>query len=523
MSSIDSYDDLPYESVPIPDAHPEYLAALAHLFGVDAEPAGCCRVLELGCAGGGNLIPLAFFHPHGTFVGIDLGRRHVEAAQAMIRALGLANVEVLQRDVCEDLSDLGEFDFILVHGLYSWAPARARAAILAACGRLLSARGVAYVSYNTLPGWHARGGLRAMLLAQVRRDAPASARLDEARALFDRIEPALRLRDDDEARALLREIDYLRRAPASYVYHEYLEEVNEPFWFADFMVDARAAGLEYLAEAGLAAMLPETLGEAFAHSLAGEADRIRREQWMDCARLRKFRRTLLVRAGTPVRERPDAAAFAELAFHADLGCEDEIDLASDQAQDFALPSGGRCAVRQPLTKAALILLSARHPDSLAWPDLLAGARAILATQGVEPGEGAESILRDELFSLVAHQAVRVTRAPATLVAFQSLPERPAANALARYQAAHGGVLASRRHAAVELDRYGARLTAALDGRRDVDQLTDWLAAEIAADGHSLPDRPALRGAVEAVLWTLARAGLLLAPECDVERNGAAAC
>lgn len=519
MPAIDSYDDLPYESVPIPDTHPDYLAAIARLFGVATAPASDCRVLELGCAGGGNLIPLAFFHPRSTFVGVDLGRRHVEAANRLIESLGLVNVRVVQRDVRDDLTDLGTFDYILVHGLYSWVPAAARSAILTACGRLLREGGVAYVSYNTLPGWHARAGLRAVLLAQTPAAAPALARLNAVWAVFDRIEPALRLRNDEQARVVLQEIEYLRRAPASYVYHEYLAPENTPVWFADFIAQARAAGLEYLADAGLATMFPETLGEEFAASLAGESDRIQREQWMDYARWRKFRRTLLVRAGTAVRERPDPAMFGGLAFYADLSCEEVIDLASDTPQDFVLPGGGRCAVRHPLAKAALVVLSARYPESLAWPELLERARALLAQHGGTTDAAAEAALREELFSLVAHQAVRVGSV-ACGRACAALPERPRANALARAQAKQGQVIASARHVAVELDVYGARLTAALDGRLDVEGWTDWIAGEIAADGHPLPPRAALREAVKAVLWTLARAGLLDERDADVSSGRA---
>ncbi|TXT18292.1 MAG: hypothetical protein FD132_2122, partial [bacterium] len=289
MTTLQSYDDLPYESVPITDTHPDYLGALARLFGVETAPVEACRVLELGCAGGGNLVPMAFHLPGSRFVGIDLARAHVDEASAWISELGLDNIQVLHRSVSDDLSDLGEFDYILAHGLYSWVPRPVQDAILAVCARQLAANGVAYVSYNTLPGWHARAGLRAMLLQHCAAGAPASQRLAQAHGLFDFLEPALRLNPADDARGLLAEIEYLRRAPPSYVYHEYLEETNEPVWFGEFMARARAAGLDYLADAGIASMLPETLGQEAEAMLAGETDRIRREQLMDCARLRKFR------------------------------------------------------------------------------------------------------------------------------------------------------------------------------------------------------------------------------------------
>ncbi|KAF0103810.1 MAG: hypothetical protein FD142_209 [bacterium] len=509
MTTLQSYDDLPYESVPITDTHPDYLGALARLFGVETAPVEACRVLELGCAGGGNLVPMAFHLPGSRFVGIDLARAHVDEASAWISELGLDNIQVLHRSVSDDLSDLGEFDYILAHGLYSWVPRPVQDAILAVCARQLAANGVAYVSYNTLPGWHARAGLRAMLLQHCAAGAPASQRLAQAHGLFDFLEPALRLNPADDARGLLAEIEYLRRAPPSYVYHEYLEETNEPVWFGEFMARARAAGLDYLADAGIASMLPETLGQEAEAMLAGETDRIRREQLMDCARLRKFRRTLLVRRGVGGRERPDLEAFRGLALHADLSRAGEIDLASATPEEFDLPAGGHCVLTHPVAKAAAMLLASRYPDSLSWPQLRAGAEDLLAAHG-SPLAGAaenETALLSELYSLVAHQAARVSRR-AQALALDDLPARPAAHALARSQAGRGRVLASSRHVAVDLDPHGARLVAALDGSRDLDGLTAWLSDYLRAEGLLPPEHAVLRDAVHALLWTLARGGAL---------------
>ncbi|TCS73236.1 methyltransferase family protein [Sulfuritortus calidifontis] len=504
-TTLASYDDLPYDSVPITDTHPDGLRAIARLFGVNARPAGQCRVLELGCAGGGNLIPMAFYLPGSSFVGIDLARQHVDEANALIAELGLNNVRVLHRSVTDDLSDLGEFDYIVAHGLYSWVPRVVQDKVLAVCGRQLAQHGIAYVSYNTLPGWHARAPLRDMLLAFCDKRARASVRLNEAHALFDLLAPALQLQDTPEARGLLAEIEYLRRAPASYLYHEYLEETNEPLWFSEFMARADAAGLAYLADAVLSTMLPATLGDATARALSGLNDRIRVEQLMDYARLRKFRRTLLVRREVAVNVAPDLDAFEALAFHADLNTDEEIDLASDRPQSFRLASGGECRIAHPLAKAAAMTLALRYPSALGWYPLLAAASALVAEHGDEKFIGEVAAFKTEWFSLVAYQSVRIAAEARTYPV--DLPERPAAHALARAQAKRGRVLASVRHAAVELDEFGALLVRQLDGTRALDELVDWLLAELQRLGHA-PARAALRPACQQLLWTLGRAGLL---------------
>jgi len=80
-----------------------------------------------------------------------------------------------------DLAAMGEFDFIICHGVYSWVPDEVQEAILAACGRLLSPTGVAYVGYNTYPGWRAKEiGRGAMLLS-----VGDSAKVRRARGMVD--------------------------------------------------------------------------------------------------------------------------------------------------------------------------------------------------------------------------------------------------------------------------------------------------------------------------------------------------
>ena len=93
LQSAYSYDRLPYPSAPFPQTHPSRLATLAALHGMRPAPPAKCRVLELGCAEGGNLIPMAVAAPGAQFVGIDLSGRQIEDAQAVTGKLDLNNIE----------------------------------------------------------------------------------------------------------------------------------------------------------------------------------------------------------------------------------------------------------------------------------------------------------------------------------------------------------------------------------------------------------------------------------------------
>ena len=114
------YDDVLYPSAPYPQTHPDRLATLATLFGMQPAPVERCRVLELGCNDGSNLIAMAYSLPQSQFVGIDLAERPIAKGQATIEALEIKNLTLHRLDLRHTPADLGRFDFIIAHGLYSW-------------------------------------------------------------------------------------------------------------------------------------------------------------------------------------------------------------------------------------------------------------------------------------------------------------------------------------------------------------------------------------------------------------------
>jgi len=115
------YDLLPYQSKPFAQSQPAKLGAIAKLFALDAAPMENARVLELGCASGGNIIPHAVRYPNAKFVGVDLARTQVAAGRARIAKLGLSNIEILCQSFTEIDDTLGSFDYIICHGVYSWS------------------------------------------------------------------------------------------------------------------------------------------------------------------------------------------------------------------------------------------------------------------------------------------------------------------------------------------------------------------------------------------------------------------
>ena len=180
-----AYDQVLYAGLPFSQTHPDRLASLATLFGMQPAPVERCRVLELACANGGNLIPMAFELPGSEFVGIDMALAGIRTGRDEIAALGLANIRLEHMDIMDAGPELGMFDYIIAHGLYSWVPDQVRDRLLAVAKANLAPEGVAYVSYNALPGCRIREMFRDMLLFHVRGVSQPEARVEHAREFLE--------------------------------------------------------------------------------------------------------------------------------------------------------------------------------------------------------------------------------------------------------------------------------------------------------------------------------------------------
>src|SRR3954462_531886 len=228
--STSSYDAVPYSVGAFPQTRPDRLATLATLFGIAPAAPARCRVLELGCAAGGNIIPMALADPGSKFVGIDLSARQIADAQATARQLNLSNIDLRAMSITDVGDDFGTFDYILCHGVYSWVPPEVQEKILAICATHLAPNGVAYVSYNCYPGWHARGAIREMLWYHTARFEDPVVRVRAARGLLAFL---VRFAPNDRGYGNLvrQELALLLATPDTYLLHEHLEEYNEPLYF----------------------------------------------------------------------------------------------------------------------------------------------------------------------------------------------------------------------------------------------------------------------------------------------------
>ena len=264
----DAYTEVPYPGLAFPQTHPDRLALLAILHGLDPAPPDRARVLEVGCADGLNLVAMAGHSPGLTAVGFDL----VDPAlgRAAAAQLGLANVTLEQADIADGRA-WGEFDYVVAHGVYAWVPDAVRDALMALFARSLAPHGVAFVSYNALPGARLRTMLREMVLLHAGAATGLPERLDRARELYEFLAPWAENRPDAYGAVLATELERLRRLSKPVLAHDDLGERYEPVWLRDVAAHASRHGLRYLADAepARAARRPPAAGRGRAARRAG--------------------------------------------------------------------------------------------------------------------------------------------------------------------------------------------------------------------------------------------------------------
>jgi SAM-dependent methyltransferase len=548
-----SYEEVPYEGFALFLTSPDHLAALARLFEVSAPEVETCRVLELGCARGDNLIPMALAMPRARFVGVDLSPGQIAAGRAAIAELGLENIDLIEQSIVEVRPDLGPFDFIVAHGVYSWVPDPVQEKMLSLCAEALAPNGLAYVSFNTYPGWHMRTMIRDMMVYQARAIGGTRDRVRAGRSLMKGLVQVLAQHENPYARCLREEAQAIVRHDESYLAHEYLEATNDPIYFHQFVERAAAHGLRYLAEAQYWTMAATQPPELFQSLGDSSLDWLGREQLYDFIKGRAFHNAVLCREGPPCSRTPSARAMMSLRFTA---------LVRPAGENAApRPEGGEdfhnfrgefaLSTNDPVIRAALRILDEARPRSVPFGTLWArvqerlaasGAGATAVPGGEDPATAAGSSpttaamperLAEALPGLFGHNVMRLAETLLGLFAHNIIEvhvrepgfttevgEFPRASPVARRQAAGAARVANLRHRMVGLVDFDQVVLAHLDGRHDRRALVAKMQGAIAAgslnvqaQGRPITDpaeaEPILARLLEESLRRLAAGALLV--------------
>ena len=310
-----NYDEIVYPNYVFSDTHPSRLAAIGKFFGLSCPASDSAKILEIGCAGGLNALSHATSLPNASFLAIDSSAQQIKAATELQKLSGISNVKF----DCTKLESLhsasGKFDYIICHGVFSWVSKHLQHEILKLCRNFLSETGIAFISYNTLPGWHIQNILRDSLLYR-------SQDISDRGELVKQSKDFLRFAKDlfpKSAKPILNPaIEHLLDVPDNYLVHEHLGEINNPMYFHEFTELCQQHGLIYLAESELGTMIPKEFEPGIQDKIVelsgGSLSRM--EQYCDFLRLRQFRKTLICRDSCGPQRRIDLQRLLPLSITA---------------------------------------------------------------------------------------------------------------------------------------------------------------------------------------------------------------
>jgi trans-aconitate methyltransferase/methyltransferase-like protein len=475
------YNELPYPSMPFAYTQPAHLAALACLFGLETPAADRARVVELGCASGGNIIPLAARFPNARFVGIDLSQRQVGDGRKRVEALGLQNIEIRQGDLANVRLSGEEFDYVICHGVFSWVPSDTQDRILEICADGIAPNGLAAISYNVLPGWHLRRAVRDICIHHVGTEGTPRERVAGARKILAQIAEGV---SDNEPYGLLlrREAERIAQLPASYVLGEFLAPDNHPMHFHEFVARTEKHGLMYLCEGNLASSISESLfpdTERRLRAMSG-ASAFDVEQYKDFFTGRPFRRSVLTKPRAP-----DSAATAPnpdrlRSLHLASPLQHDPSESDEHLSVYKDDRGRLIRAKEPHLRRALDRLADAYPSTCSLVQLI----------DVSADPGVEARVCHALFTLVSAGQATISTVP--LRSGRAMAERPRVWPVARVEANAGQPwLTNLRHDAVALNPVVRRFAACVDGSRDRRDLRAQLLKTIRGNelgaGNQLPE------------------------------------
>lgn len=443
--------DFPSPPWPIAEAHPQRLAVAARLRGLQPAPPSRCRVLEVGCAAGGHLLPLAATFPQSQFVGLDLDARAIANAARSARELGLDNIEFLAIDVEQASAALpeGHFDYALAHGVYSWVSDSARDALLELFGDTLSPQGVAYVSYNAYPGFQARQLLLDMLQHHTAGAPSMRQRIALARELSQAL---LESPLFESAPALLRqELLALSGANDTRLAHDDLNGARGS-WLEEVAERASHHGLLFF---GDALSEPDTtrFPGGTANALASLADdALAIHAYSDRLALRRFNRSLFCRRALRPSASLDPAQLQGM--HLALPPRSPLPGSPSEAWQLVGREGQVVVIREPALRAGLLRVAERWPETVPVDDL----------EPARPGGTQHPSFLAALLQLYSAGILWLGTDPAPCVA--SISARPAASPYAAMSARLDLPIASQYHEQVDLPAPLRQLLSLLDGSRD---------------------------------------------------------
>jgi methyltransferase-like protein/trans-aconitate methyltransferase len=519
----ESYDSTPYAGNPYYYTHPGVLAAYGVLYGLSPPNPAECRVLELGCGDGSNLFPMAYEFPESRFVGIDLSTVQIGTGLKNIDSLKLKNIELSPRSIMDMSAADGRFDYIIVHGVYSWVPSGVRKKILDICRNNLSDQGIAYISYNALPGSRFNQTMRDMLLYRTRHMTDPGQKATAAIDLCNTMLEGTAKRNsvyDVQVKHFGKTLQHVPNV-SSYLLHEYMEPDNTPFYFHQFARDLKTHGLQYICDADQ----PDFELDSLPLDTAAEFKKISDnafevEQYIDFFKNTRFRRSLICHEERKLNSEYKLDRVRSLYAATDvIPVLDSPDSPVEEATAFKTASGRKFNITDTFARIVLHTLSRIKPCTISVDALIKTMlKQGLSQAGPDFQKQAEKT-GHVIYTLFFNGVVELLGAGR-----QCIPEAgdfPAASPVSRLQAPSRRVTNLCHRTILMDDDMACFVLSCLDGTRDRDSLCDLMTEAVQTGLICIPKQEtthketiykSMQHLLTLILQQLPRCGVLIRPD-----------
>jgi methyltransferase-like protein/SAM-dependent methyltransferase len=460
-----SYDSVPYDVASYGQTHIAHLHMIGRLLGMEPPDFRRARVLELGCAAGGNILPMADQYRASDFTGIDLSPVQIRQGRELIAELKLSNISLRAESIVDFPVSAGKFDYIICHGTYSWVPPEVRPKILEITQRHLAPNGLAVISYNTLPGWAAVRGLRDIMNYHVAPLRTPEEKITQARALLQLILDAQLDRTTAYAAVVDHELKIINSASDQYLFHEHLEDYNQPFYFHEFVAQANHHQLDYLCDTDLAISQLGNYAPTVGQFFATTADPVRLEQYLDFVNNRRFRSSVVMQHGLAAKRafRVERVEEFWLLSKVQPGrVPPDGPLAPQEKLTFTAPNVGTFTTGDDAGAALFLTLFHNREKPIAVQELVAEAKARYRLP--HPDAALRRIACDAALRLFLSKGMEILPEPGRQVT--TVSPLPVALPIARVAARRSERVTNARHEIVVLNGPSRAVLLLLDGTRD---------------------------------------------------------
>lgn len=472
------YEDLPYESFAYWYTRPEYLHAVAQLFGHAAPDIKTCRVLEMGCSTGGNLIWMALAYPEAQFVGIDLSDIQVEEARRRAQLVGLENLWFHSLSIEDMPESLGQFDYIICHGVLSWVPPAVQDKIFEHCQRHLHPEGIAFISYNTLPGWNTIRSVREMLRYHTRDIVNSQTKNEEALDFLEFLAETYKDKGDPLSAVFERELRTLKSVFPKYVLFDHMSEQQHPIYLTDFVKKAEKNALKYLYDVDLSFL---NISDFTARDMAilNQIDSlVEQEQYKDFIMNRRFRMSLLVHSGVTIDRQFQEQRLERLCYAAERSLKpshditgpesfsEELSFLAQQPDEVDTEVGLEISSPDRVASCILYCMSRDHRQRPATVEVI--SQSVAECLGDVSAEEVRESFLNIAFTFIFMGVWSIHSDPGPPL--ESLSERPKIHAFNRFACDNGILPANAYHKRVFCNSVKRLFLTWLDGTRTREQL-----------------------------------------------------